>query len=72
MYRVFFFFLLVIGEYRMPQEKAVKGFNLPNDLISKLAEFKKVKSVNLSDWAEKVIRKALEKELGGLKTDVEA
>lgn len=56
----------------MPQEKAVKGFNLPNDLISKLAEFKKLKSVNLSDWAEKVIRRALEKELGGIKEDVEA
>ena len=56
----------------MQREKAVKGFNLPHDLISDLTDFKKSRSINLSDWAEKVIRKALEKELGGLKTDVEA
>lgn len=56
----------------MKQEKMVKGFNLPRDLISELIAFKKLKSINLSHWAEKVIRKALEKELGGLKTDVEA
>ncbi len=56
----------------MKQEKAVKGFNLPRDLISELIAFKKLKSINLSDWAEKVIRKALEKELGGIKEDVEA
>ncbi len=56
----------------MKREKTVKGFNLPSDLISELTDFKKLRSVNLSDWAEKVLRKALEKELGGLKTDVEA
>ena len=50
----------------MQQEKSVKGFNLPNDLISKLAEFKKLKSVNLSNWAEKVIRKALYEEMKGI------
>lgn len=56
----------------MQQEKSVKGFNLPHDLISELTGFKKSRSINLSDWVEKVLRKALEKELGGLKTDVEA
>ena len=48
----------------MKREKTVKGFNLPSDLISELTDFKKLRSVNLSDWAEKVLRKALEKELG--------
>ena len=56
----------------MKKEKAVKGFNLPRDLISELIAFKKLKSINLSDWAEKVIRKALEKELGVIKEAVDA
>lgn len=50
----------------MKQEKMVKGFNLPRDLISELIAFKKLKSINLSHWAEKVIRKALHEEMRGI------
>lgn len=33
----------------MPQEKAVKGFNLPHDLIKELMRLKELKSINLSN-----------------------
>ena len=56
----------------MKQEKAVNGFNLPRDLISELIAFKKLKSINLSDWAEKDISKELEKQTGGMIEDGEA
>ncbi len=55
----------------MPQEKAVKGFNLPHDLIKELMRLKEVKSINLSKWVEKILRKEVIKELGGIKEDVE-
>ncbi len=48
----------------MPQEKAVKGFNLPYDLIKELMKLKEVKSINLSKWVEKILRKEVIKELG--------
>ena len=48
----------------MPQEKAVKGFNLPYDLIKELMRLKEVKSINLSKWVEKILRKEVIKELG--------
>lgn len=48
----------------MPQEKAVKGFNLPQDLIQELMRLKELKSINLSKWVEKILRKEVIKELG--------